>query len=285
MKKPLMLLLFPLLLPSCSYQKADSNVLYASFYPIYDFAQRIVRGKMTVKNLTPYGSEPHDFEPSVRQVAEMTEGKAFLANGLSLEGYLSSLPKEVSDKTYVVTEGIETRSLNGIVDPHVWLSLPNAQKEMERICSIVSKLDPENASYYADNLAEEKERFSALESQYRPKFASMPRKTIVVSHAAFGYLCAEYGLEQIYVSGLSPSQEPSPKQLETILSLVKEKGITTVFYEELASDAIVKKIASETGAKVEILNPLEGLSQEEQKTEDYLSVMEENYRKIWEACR
>ncbi len=285
MKKPSTLLLFPLLLSSCGFPKPDENVLYASFYPIYDFAKRIVRDKMRVKNLTPYGSEPHDFEPSVRQIVEMTEGRAFLANGLSLESYLSSLPKEVAQKTYVVSEGIETLSVNGVVDPHVWLSLANAEKEMERICSIVSNLDPKNASFYAANLEEEKEKFSALKSEYQSKFPSLKKKTLVVSHAAFGYLCSEFGLEQAYVSGLSPSQEPSPRQLETILSLVKDKGITTIFYEELASDEIVKKIASETGAKVEVLNPLEGLSEEEQKSKDYLSAMEENYRKIWEACQ
>ena len=112
----------------------------------------------------------------------------------------------------------------------------------------------------------------------------LENRYLVVSHAAFAYLCQDYDLVQISVNGLSPDQEPTAKDMEKILSAVKEYHISTIFYEELVSDEISKKIAEETGAKTEMLSPLEGMSEEDMKTKDYLSVMRENYDKIIGAC-
>ena len=112
MKKQILMIL-PLLLSACSPQEGEGNAIYASFYPIYDLAKRITKGKMEIHNLTPYGAEPHDYEPTVREVMKMVKSKAILLNGFGMEGYASSLPKEIEEKTHVVTEGISTRDKRG----------------------------------------------------------------------------------------------------------------------------------------------------------------------------
>ncbi len=286
MKKTALLFSSLLFLSSCSLtqKEAEENIIYTSFYPIYDFTKRIVKDKFSVINLTPYGAEPHDYEPTARNVVEMTKAKALFMNGLGLESYASSLPKDFENKTYVVTKNIKTISIGNTIDPHVWLSLPNAIQEMKTILEIVQDIDPDNASYYQNNYEEEEKKFFDLKEEYSTKMANLSNRYLVVSHAAFGYLCQDYNLVQVSVNGLSPDQEPTAKDMEMILSAVKEYHISTIFYEELVSDEISKKIAEETGAKTEMLSPLEGMSEEDMKTKDYLSVMRENYDKIIGAC-
>ncbi len=286
MRKISILFSWLLFLSSCSLTKKETeeNIIYTSFYPIYDFTKRIVKDKFSVINLTPYGAEPHDYEPTARNVVEMTKAKALFLNGLGLESYSSSLPKDFENKTHVVTKNIKTISIDNTIDPHVWLSLSNAIQEMKNILEIVSEIDPDNASYYENNYEEQEKKFLDLREEYSSKMASLENRYLVVSHAAFGYLCQDYDLVQISVNGLSPDQEPTAKDMEKILSAVKEYHISTIFYEELVSDEISKKIAQETGAKTEMLSPLEGMSEEDMKTKDYLSVMRENYDKIIGSC-
>lgn len=284
MKKQILMIL-PLLLSACSPQEGEGNAVYASFYPIYDLAKRITKGKMEVHNLTPYGAEPHDYEPTVREVMKMVKSKAILLNGFGMEGYASSLPKEIEEKTHVVTEGISTLEINGVTDPHVWLSLRNGVSMMKNILSVVQEIDPANASFYQSNYEEQAELFLETQKKIEARFKDISHPYLVVSHAAFGYLCQDLGLTQIYVSGLSPNQEPTPKKLQEIMETMERYQVSTIFYEELAPKDIAEMIAKQTGAKIDNLNALEGLSAEEEKTEDYLSVMKANCEKIWEACR
>ena len=285
MKRSLLYLINLILLSSCGISnKNSSNTIYTSFYPIYDFTKKIVGDKINVENLTPYGVEPHDYEPTTLDVRNMYDSKGIFINGLGLENYYESLPKEIKNKTYVVTDNIEIMKINNVIDPHVWLSIPNAIKEMENILDEVIKLDAENKDFYTSNFNNQKNNFLNLYNDYSNKLKDVKNKSIVVSHAAFGYLCKDYSLEQIYVDGLSPNKEPNAKDIERIIKTIKEYKISTIFYEELVSPEISKKIANETGAKIEVLDPLEGLSKEESKNNDYLSIMKKNYDKILEAC-
>lgn len=271
-----------LVLPSCMEHK-NTHVIYTSFYPIYDFTKRIVGDRMEVENITPYGMEPHDFEPTARQVSGMIDGKCLLLNGIGMDSWADSMPDELKYKSYKVTNTIEIQYIDSIQDPHVWLSISNAIKEMSEILSIVKTIDPENKSYYQENYETEVSKFHKLKDTYLTKFETLSNRYVVVSHAAFGYLCDEFSLSQIYINGLSSDDEPTAKSLESVISIMKQKNITTVFYEENESDEIANKIAKETGAKVNSLHTLEGLTIEEEKTEDYLSLLEDNLNKIWEA--
>lgn len=272
-------------LASCRTNKATSHTIYTSFYPIYDFTKRIVGDKYKVVNITPAGSEPHDYEPKAKDVDEMKDGAAIFTNGLGLETWTGSLPKAINEKIHVVSTGIETNKINGIVDPHIWLSVPNAIKEMGNILKEMKGIDKDNATYFQSNYDKAVKEFEKLHTEYKTTLAGVKNKYLVVSHAAFGYLCQEYGLTQIYVSGLTPDDEPTPKAMEDIIKKVGEYNITTIFYEELVSPEISKKIAEEAHVKTQTLNPLEGLTEEELKTEDYLSVMRDNLKRIEEANR
>lgn len=278
--------LFALSLSGCSAADSDSSGLsiYTSFYPIYDFTRRILKGHGTVTNITPAGSEPHDYELTSDNLKGMEGADAIFVNGLNLEPWYSSLTSSLASKTYTVSDGIPTREIEGAVDPHVWLNPIYAIQEMENITDELISLDPDNEEDYEANLADASIVFEALDVEFSSLSESFANKYIVVSHAAFGYLCDRYSLNQIYVDGLSPDDEPSADDIAKIIDAVNEYHISTIFYEELVSPEISSEIAQETGAKTETLNPLEGLSEEEMTYEDYVSVMADNFRKLGVAC-
>jgi zinc transport system substrate-binding protein len=258
--------------------------IYTSFYPIYDFTKRILKGHGTVTNITPVGSEPHDYELTSGNLSCMEKADAIFVNGLNLEPWYSSLTSSLLDKTFTVSGGIATREVEGAVDPHVWLNPVDAIAELKNIENQLIVLDPDNAADYEANYWDAATLFEALDQEFHIISESFSNKYIVVSHAAFGYLCDRYGLTQVYVDGLSPEDEPSADDIAAIIAAVQEYHVTTIFYEELVSSEISEKIAEETGTVTEVLNPLEGLTAEEMKTDDYATVMVDDFRKLLKAC-
>ena len=103
------------------------------------------------------------------------------------------------------------------------------------------------------------------------------RKDFITQHAAFGYLAKEYGLQQVPIAGLSPEQEPSAAQMASVIDFAKEHQVKMIFFETLVSSKVSETIASEVGAKTAVLNPIEGLTEEEIAAGmDYISVMRQN---------
>lgn len=274
-----------LFINSCKNENND-NTIYTSFYPIYDFTSKIVGDKYKVINITPSGEEPHDFEPTPKDIEKLYDSDALLINGLNMEPWLDSAPKEIKNKAYVVTDSIITRKENNVLDPHVWLSIKNARIELKNIYEYILKLDPINKDYYENNYNEYDKKFADLQTDYKESLKDLTKPYLVTSHAAFGYLCDEFGLTQLYLSGLEPDATPTAKDIEKIINAVNKYKITTIFYEEMVGPEIANKIAKETGVKCEALCTLESLTKDEiNNKEDYLTKMYDNLTKIKEATK
>jgi len=103
----------------------------------------------------------------------------------------------------------------------------------------------------------------------------------VVSHEAFGYLAQAYDFTQVGIAGLSPEAEPSPARLAEVVGLVKDQGVTTVYYETLVDPRVAETVAAETGARTAVLDPLEGLP--EGSDGNYVTVMQGNLAQVREG--
>jgi zinc transport system substrate-binding protein len=127
-------------------------------------------------------------------------------------------------------------------------------------------------------------RLAVLDAEFRRGLASCRRRQIVTSHAAFGYLAARYGLEQLPLEGLSPEAEPSARALARLVDLVRKSGATTVFFETLVSPKLAQTVAREAGVATAVLDPLEGLRDDEiAGGQDYFSVMRSNLAALQKA--
>ena len=120
-------------------------------------------------------------------------------------------------------------------------------------------------------------RLDTLDGEYRRGLAHCARRQIVTSHAAFGYLAARYGLEQIPLEGLTPEAEPSARDIARLVDVVRSSGATTVFFETLISPKLAETVAREAHVQTAVLDPLEGISKSEIAAgADYFSVMRAN---------
>ena len=157
---------------------------------------------------------------------------------------------------------------------------------MENIKNALVEKDPENKEYYESNFEEYAVKFNELKSKFKATLDPIPNKSIVVAHEAFGYLCAEFDIKQVGIEGLTPDSEPDPARMTEIINFAKENNINTIFFEQLVSPKVAETIAKEVGAKTAVLNPLEGLTEEEiSNGADYFSVMEDNLDAIYESLK
>jgi zinc transport system substrate-binding protein len=161
------------------------------------------------------------------------------------------------------TEGIELLRERGAVDPHVWLDPALARTQVELIRRGLARVDPRNAPAYEDNARAYAARLAALDARFAAGLRDCPRRDVITSHAAFGYLARRYGLRQIPVMGLAPESEPSPADLAALTRIARERHVRYVFFETLVSSRLAQTLAREVGAETLVLNPIEGLTARE----------------------
>lgn len=268
---------------------SDKLSVVASFYTMYDFAGKIGGDKAEVSILVPAGAEPHDWEPSTSDIVSLEQADVFIYNGAGMEGWVEDILSSLSNKSLTVveaTKGVPLIYKDSTPDPHVWLDPKLAKLELANIKDALAAADPDNASYYQENYDKYASEFDALDSELREGLSACPKKDIVVAHEAYGYLCEAYGLNQIAIEGVLAESEPDPARMANIVNLVRDKGISVIFFEELIGPKVAQSIADETGASVSVLNPLDGLSDEQRAAgDDYISVMRKNLDELKKALK
>ena len=285
----------------------------ASFYPLEYVAERVAGDAADVVGLTTPGGEPHDLELTVRQTAEVAEadvlvhlrdfqpavdeavdqaGTDHVVDAAEVAELVS--PEELDehagedehteDETEAhADEGAEDDGHgHGAVDPHFWTDPTRMATVAEAVQQALADADPDNAETYQRNLADLRRDLDELDVELRDGLSDCARDTVVVSHDAFAYFGARYGLDMHPVNGLSPEAEPSPAHLRELSDLIEDEGITTVFSESLASPEMAESLASDLGLETAVLDPVEGLT-DATADEDYLSLMRANLAAVQKA--
>lgn len=271
---------------------ADSTKtkVVAGFYPMGYFASQIGGDMAEVRTITPAGAEPHDYEPTSKDLAAIETADLIVLNG-GIEPWGEKVKVSLKEKsTIIVTAGdnLFTKEFteDGQIeqDPHVWLDPQLAKQQVQKITQGFKKADPANASLYEANEKNLLNRLDGLDSSFRQGLTACTRRDIVTSHAAFAYLADRYGLKQVAISGLSPEEEPSAKDLAEVSKFVKDNDVKYIFFETLVSPKLSQTIATETGAQTLELNTLEGLTDDEIKDgSDYFTVMQSNLSNLQTA--
>ena len=286
--------------------KAEGLNVVTTTYILRDLTEEIAGDKATVTCLIPKGQGVHGFEPSPKDMNRVNEADLFIYNGAGLESFTDRLKETAEgDATFVeASEGIEL--LKGGhhhhhdedadhdhdhdaadhdhehegMDPHVWMAPENAEEMAENICEALAAKDPDNAAYYKANYEKLSEKFDTLDDSFENVLSKAKHKDIVVSHEAYGYLAKEYGLNQIPIEGINSESEPDPKAMKAIVDEMKAKGIKTVFTEPNEDDKIAQTVASEAGAEVKELDPMEYESDK-----NYFERMESNLKILESALQ
>ena len=264
---------------SIPQNKSSKIQVTASFYPMFFFASQIGGNKADVQNITPAGAEPHDYEPTPQDMVWIENSNLLVINGGYLEAWESKIKNILKDSSTVIVT-----AANGLIndkDPHVWLSPPLAKEEVKAILTGFIKIDPKNKNYYQTNTNKLVGQLNQLDRDYRQGLAVCHIRDFVTAHAAFGYLAKAYGLNQIAIAGISPDEEPSAQKMAEIVDTVKKNNIQYIFFEKLISPKLANTIATETGAKTLVLDPIEGLTPAEMTAgKNYFTIMKNNLNNL-----
>lgn len=298
MKKSIIVISLIFYLFSCNVGDTNENkiqnknpVIYTSFYPIYFITKEIVWNWSNVINIVPNLWEPHEYEPTVKQIEWLINSDFIVFNGLWIESYQKKLLISLKKTPYIIlweqlknTISLEEWEKNEHwnIDPHTWLS-PKTYSQMASVLFL------EIEKNWFKNLDKSIiEQLNNLDKKYSENLAKCKRKEFVTSHKAFWYLARDYWLIQTAVLWISPEEEPSANDIANVVELIKSKSIPVIYSEKLVSPKFTNVVIKETWAKVLELNPLETITPEEEKAwENYISIMEDNLEKLleWLDCK
>jgi len=291
------LLVFTVTFSACSkdipiHEGNTTIQVSVSFDAMREFVYAVGKDNVSILTIVPTGIEPHDFEPKAKDLVALGEADIFIYNGLGMESWVQEAIDSANNPNLIVVEAssgadlisnsaYEEHSEYGQFDPHIWLSLKDAEVEVTNIKNALIEADSENKEFYESNAADFIAQLHILFDEYSEKFSSVPSKSFVTGHAAFGYLCRDFGLEQNSVEDIFAEGEPTAQQLIELVEYCKVNSVKTVFAEEMASPEISQTLANELGAKIETLYTIEsaedGLS--------YLERMSDNLSKIYSSLR
>lgn len=267
----------------------DKIQAVTSFNPVDQLVNYIGGDKVETTLFVPSGTDPHDFEPSAREMAALKESDVLFINGLGMEPWVEDGGITGQTKLMILSDGIIPIELkeddhasedddheghdHGDHDPHVWLGLDELRIMAENTATAMEILSPEDNAYFQENLKRFNEEADALEAEFLPKFAPFAGQAFVTGHEAFGYLVKNLGLIQKGVSGPLAEGEPTPQKLKDLVDFVKANAITTIFTEELGSAKVSETLARETGARMVVLPTLES-------TGEIFPALREIYEKV-----
>ena len=309
----ILILFFALLLPGLSRVKPETPAtlsIITTNFPTYDFARAVTKGveDVDLKMLISPGTETHDFEPTPKDLIDIETSDLFIYTGGENDAWVENLLKNldpektktlklldlVDTKKEETVEGMEpettenTDEPNNAKDEHVWTSLKNAEKIIEKIKEEIIKLDSKNAEKYEQNTKNYVKDLSALDENFENLVKTASRKELIFGDRfPFRYFVDDYGLTYYAAfPGCSEQTEASSKTLAFLIDKVKSDNIPVVFHIELSNKKIAEEIARETGAKVLEFHSAHNISKEDFAAgRTYLDIMKSNYENLKEALK
>ena len=304
-KRLTVLILVLALLSACqtTVQVEDKPQIMVSLFPQYDIIRQIAQDKVDVELFLPAGSEPHSYEPSASTLMKIVEADLFVYSSDELEPWVKRLVEGNASENLIVLdasngitlleadhghEGEDEDEEELAFDPHYWLDPQNMIIMSESIRDALIEIDPENEAFYIENANSYIASLKELDSNWQDLFDRAQLNQIIYGgHFAFGYLSHRFGLEILSpYSGYAPDAEPSAQALAGLMDVLAEKEINVIFYEELIDPRVARIIAEQAKVKIEVLHGAHNLNAEEmQEGWTYVSIMEDNIKKLKEALR
>lgn len=298
--------------------------VYTTVYPLQFFTQQIGGEFVDVKTIYPPGADEHTFEPSQKDMMALADADLFFYIGLGLEGFVDKAGKTLKNEDVKMVpigdslhigeeetgeqedhgeEGTEEQEdhgedehadsdehpedeghAHGDIDPHVWLDPIYANELALTIKDQLVEQMPEHKDVFEKNYSELASQLKDLDKEFTEVIGTAKRKEIIVAHAAYSYWEKRYGLEQISISGLSTTNEPTQKELQKLISHARDEKIKYVLNEQNFNSKLAKMVQEEINGKPLTLHNLSVLTDEDIKNkETYFTLMEKNLSTLGKA--
>ncbi|OLD02290.1 hypothetical protein AUG19_07935 [archaeon 13_1_20CM_2_54_9] len=279
----------PFLLNAPQPQSSKPKVL-VTFYPIYDVTLNIAGNKATVSLLVPMSVDVHRFEPTPSSIASVAGANILVYNGAGLEPWIPQIVNAAGNSRLIVVDSSQGVTLlavppafqkdNRTVDPHIWLDPVIAKQQLTNILQGLIKADQADQAYFTANAQAYQSKLDYLNSELVNGTQTVATREFVTFHTAFGYFAKEYNLIQVPVFGPF-EEEPTPSDIQNVENVVNRDHLCYVGFESLENTAMPDRIAADTHAKPILMDPIEGLSSNDQAVgKTYLTKMQDNINNI-----
>lgn len=260
--------------------RTDGVSVVVTLPALEHLATQITGDDGEVINVVPDGADPHGTELAPTDVNAMA--------GADVVIYLSGI-QPATDEAVGMLEDVTIVDMSEVAgasidedtqvlappepgtDPHFWLDPPRLAQAGRQVADALASVDPQDADGYQQRATELTADLDELDDRFRTELAPCQGDTLVVTHEAFGYLTARYGLEQVGIAGVDPEVEPSPARLREVGEVVRQADVQTIFFEARASSGVAERLADELGVQTGVLDPMERSA-----GADYLDVMDTN---------
>ncbi len=271
MRQLLQTLLLAALMPvlhACSGSgNKQTDTIMVTIEPIRYFTEQIAGDRFAVTSMVPGGSSPETYDPTPRQLTDLSGSRAYLRIGYIgfeqtwMERLTENAPRM---KVYDLSKGVslirETEHTHGDhvhqggVEPHIWNSPTNARVIAQNIYQALCELDAANKDYYEANLQRLIQEIEQTDHAIREMLTQPHDGTFLIYHPALSYYARDYQLRQICLE--ENGKEPSAAHLKELINRCQAEQVRTVFVQKEFDSRNAELIANETGAKLVLINPL-----------------------------
>ena len=255
--------------PSVSSTK---NTIVVTYQVLGSLVKELVDGKADVVVSIPNGIDPHEWEPSAKDIETINKADLVIENGLGLEGGMGKTlraARETGVKFFTASDHIDVRYVgpdegvgsgdsnqsNGAADPHLWTD-PVAMKAIVKDLTL-ALMDRLGVDVSAEALGIE-QQLDALNSEIAANLASIAEadRKLVTGHESMGYFGRRYGFKVVgvIVPSLSSQSGVSAADLAALKKTIEESQAKVIFSELGTPTAVAEAIGAETSARVVELN-------------------------------
>lgn len=265
-------------------QTANKPHVLTTFTVLADMARNVAGDRADVDSITKPGAEIHGYEPTPQDMTRLKQADIVLDNGMNLEKWAEKLYAVVPEVPHVtLTEGIVPVPIaegpyKDKPNPHAWMSPKNAMIYVDTITNALSRIDPENSTYYAYNAAEYKKQIKKVDQQLREGLGKLPESNryLVSCEGAFSYLIRDYGLKELYLWPINADAQGTPQQIRHVVEDVRKNNVPAVFCESTVSSKAQEQVAKEAGSRYAGTFYVDSLSGADGPTPTYLKLLEYN---------
>ena len=268
----------------------DSNrpLVIATTPILGDLVRQVGGDQVNVEVLIPLGADPHDFEPSAAQAAQLRDASLIVANGLGLEERLESALEGAQKDgvpVFEVGEQLDPLALSttkdeghseedehghkdeapaeeeahghGSEDPHVWLDPERMATAASLVATQLATTTGLDAAPFQQRAATYADAARAAEAEARALLAELPadQRKLITNHDALEYFAQRFNLEVIgtVIPGGSTLAEPSAADLSELVALIKANNVKAIFSESTVSSKLIESLAREVGSQVSVV--------------------------------
>lgn len=286
-----------LLITNNTSENLDQNnslTVITTIFPLTDITRQIAGPdvKINIVQLIPNGSSPHSFSLTPQQISSLSQADILFSIGHGLDDSATTSALKVKNiPTVLASKDIELNKFNHqdnenkkkyslTIDPHYWLSVPNAQMIANTITTTLSEIDPNNRDAYDNNNKNYQSQLEQLEKELQQSAKSAKQKSFIAIHDAWSYFTEQYGFELVAAYEPIEGKQPSIKDIQKLGQIIKANQITTFFTEpQKQSDASARLMREEFNLNVKILDPLGGILERD----SYIKLMQQNMQAVTEA--